>query len=72
MICPITTNIERKSEILRVHPAKGSCGLNQSSDVIIDKMRAIDNARLMKKAGILPHDAAEWLKANLTILFDME
>jgi len=72
VICPITTNIERKSEILRVHLKKGSCGLNQPSDVMIDKMRAIDNARLVKKAGTLPHDAAEWLKASLTILFEME
>lgn len=72
LICPITTNVERESEILRVHLAKGSSGLNQPSDVMIDQVRAIDNARLMKKAGILPPDLAEKLKANLKILFDLD
>lgn len=49
IICPITTNIELGAEILRVHLHKGMANLYQDCDVMIDQIRAIDNARLIKK-----------------------
>ena len=72
VVCPITTKIERESEILRLHLEKGSCGLQEPSDVMIDQVRAIDNARLVKKVGVLPVEVSRKLKENLKILFDME
>ena len=53
LICPITTNVEKESEILRVHIKKGSANLKIESDIMIDQLRAIDNRRLLNKIGEL-------------------
>ena len=52
VICPITTNVQKESEILRVHLKKGCCGLNEGCDIMIDQIRAIDNKRLKNKIGV--------------------
>ncbi len=72
LICPITTNVERGSEILRVHLQKGLIELNQDSDIMIDQIRAIDNSRLIKKIGALPKDLIELVKENINIILDLE
>jgi mRNA interferase MazF len=72
IICPITTNVQKKSEILRVHLKKGSCGLNIGCDIMIDQIRAIDNKRLLKKVGVAPNDIISKVKENLKIIFDLE
>jgi mRNA interferase MazF len=72
IICPITTNIQKESEILRIHLKKGCCGLNEGSDIMIDQIRTIDNKRLIKKVGIAPLEISEKIKENLKILFDLE
>ena len=72
VICPITTKVQPGSEILRVHLAKGSCGLDADCDVMIDQVRAIDNARLINKVGKLPVESSSKIKFNLSIIFDLE
>jgi len=72
IICPITTNIQKESEILRIHLKKGSCGLNEGWDIMLDQIRAIDNKRLMKKVGAVPSEISERMKENLKILLDLE
>ena len=72
IICPITTNIQKESEILRIHLKKGCCGLNDGCDIMIDQIRAIDNKRLIKKVGIAPIEISEKIKENLKILLDLE
>ena len=72
IICPITTNVKKESEILRVHVKKGQAGLNQNCDVMIDQIRAIDNKRLEKKVGNLPQNLIEKVKENLMIIIDLE
>jgi mRNA interferase MazF len=72
IICPITTIIQKESEILRIHLKKGCCGLNEGCDIIIDQIRAIDNKRLIKKVGIAPIEISEKIKENLKILLDLE
>ena len=72
IICPITTNIQKESEILRIHLKKGCCGLNEGCDIMIDQVRAIDNKRLIKKVGIAPIEISEKIKENLKILLDLE
>src|SRR6056297_1612539 len=59
IVCPITTKIEKQSEILRVHLKKGTAGLLQRCDVLIDQIRAIDNKMLIKKIGSLPDDLTQ-------------
>jgi len=72
IICPITTNVKKDSEILRVHLKKGMAKLHQDSDIMIDQIRAIDNKRLFKKVGDLPHEFIEQIKENIMIVVDLE
>ena len=72
IICPITTNVQKESEILRVHLKKGCCGLNEACDIMIDQIRAIDNKRLKNKIGIVPIIIISLIKENLQIIFDLE
>jgi mRNA interferase MazF len=71
IICPITTNIQKESEILRVHIKKGSANLNESCDIMIDQIRAIDNKRLIKKIGELPDNLSLQVRENLAIILDL-
>ena len=72
IICPITTNVKKDSDILRVHLQKGEANLHQDCDVMIDQIRAIDNNRLLNKVGDLPKKLIETVKENLMILFDFD
>ena len=72
IICPITTNVKKDSNILRVHIKKGVANLNENCDVMIDQVRVIDNQRLIKKIGDLPIDIKELVKENLLITLDLE
>jgi len=72
VICPLTTKVQPGSEILRVHLAQGSCGLEEACDVMIDQVRAIDNARLLNKVGELPAESTNKIKSNLRVIFDLE
>jgi mRNA interferase MazF len=72
LICPITTNIEKEADILRVHLIKGMANLHENYDIMIDQLRAIDNKRMIKKVGYLPHDLIDKVKENILIVLDME
>jgi mRNA interferase MazF len=72
IICPVTTNVKKSSEILRVHLKKGTVNLQQSCDIMIDQMRAIDNKRLTRKIGRLPDNLIEKVKENVQIVLDLE
>jgi len=72
IICPITTNIRKESEILRVHLKKGCCGFEEPCEIMIDQVRAIDNKRLIRKVGNIPIDLVNKVKNNLQIIFDLE
>lgn len=72
IICPITTNVEPNSEILRVHLKKGMANLIENCDIMIDQIRAIDNKRLIKKIGDLPVHLIDLVRENLLIILDLE
>jgi mRNA interferase MazF len=72
VICPITTNVEKDADILRVHLKKGMANLNDNCDIMIDQMRAIDNKRLIKKISDLPSSLIEKVKENIMITLDLE
>jgi mRNA interferase MazF len=72
IICPLTTNVQKESEILRVHLKKGCCGLNEECDIMVDQTRAIDNKRLINKIGIAPTEVISILNENLKIILDLE
>lgn len=71
IVCPITTNVKKDSEILRVHLNKGMANLQQDCDIMIDQIRAIDNNRLVKKIGDLPTELIDKVKENITIVIDL-
>jgi mRNA interferase MazF len=72
VICPITTNVSKGSEILRVHIKKGITNVQKPSDLMMDQIRAIDNKRLIKKIGELPADLRKKVIENIKIALDLE
>jgi mRNA interferase MazF len=72
VICPLTTNIQEDSDILRVHLKKGMANLKENCDIMIDQIRAIDNKRLVKKVGVLPMNLIDKIKENIAIIIDLE
>lgn len=70
IVCPMTTNIKKEADILRVHLKKGTANIHQDCDIMIDQVRAIDNNRLINKVGDLPKDIIELVKENLLIVLD--
>jgi mRNA interferase MazF len=72
IVCPITSNIVSKSDLLRVHLKKGMANLHQDCDILIDQVRAIDNRRLVKKVGMMPVSLVDKIKENLRIVLDLE
>lgn len=69
IVCPVTTNINSETEILRIHLKKSQ--LNKTSDVLVDQIRAIDNKRFIKRLGVLTKEQKEKLKENLKIILDL-
>lgn len=72
LIIPITSKTNPKAEHLRVHLKKGTSNLNESCDIMIDQLRAIDNKRLIKKIGVLPVELAQKVKENMKIILDLD
>ncbi|HZL09929.1 MAG TPA: type II toxin-antitoxin system PemK/MazF family toxin [Prolixibacteraceae bacterium] len=72
IVCPITTNVQNDSEILRVHLKKGMANISDDCDVMIDQIRAIDNKRLIKKIGDLPSQLIDDVRENIGIVLDLD
>ena len=71
IICPITTNVKKGVEVLRVNLNKNAGGLNKESSIMIDQVRSIDNKRFVKKLGNLPNNLREKVIENLKIVMDL-
>ena len=72
IVCPLSTNIEKRATILRVHLNKGMANLHEDCDVLIDQIRAIDNKRLIKKIGDIPAELSSQIKDNISMVLDLE
>jgi len=72
IICPITTKLNKQSDLLRVNLKKGTSNLNQECDIMIDQIRAIDNKRFIKKIGKLPDNFHKSIKENIKIILDLD
>ena len=72
LICPITTKMHKKSDVLRVHLKNGMANLHQECDILMDQLRAIDNKRLIKKIGDLPDSLVSITRKNLKIILDLD
>jgi mRNA interferase MazF len=71
LICPISTKVHAKSDLLRVHLKKGMANLNQDCDILIDQLRAIDNRQLIKKIGAMPPSLTDATQKNLKTMMDL-
>jgi mRNA interferase MazF len=71
IVCPITTNVKKDSEILRAHLKKGTANLHQTCDIMIDQFRAIDNKQLTKRLD-LANEMIDLVKENIQIVLDLE
>ncbi len=69
IICPLTTNVIKEAELLRVHLKKSQ--LNKLSDVLVDQIRSVDNKRLIKHIGQLTNTQKDKLRNNLKIVLDL-
>jgi mRNA interferase MazF len=72
IICPITTNVQKDSDVLRIHLGKGIANMHESCDIMIDQIRAIDNKRLIKKVGDIPLSLISDIKESIGIVLDLE
>lgn len=72
IICPITTKVQKDSDVLRIHLKQGMANLHIPCDIMIDQIRAIDNKRFVKKLGNLPNELIDTLKENIRIVLDLE
>jgi mRNA interferase MazF len=68
VVCPLTSNVRREAEALRVHLMMGEAGLTRPSDVMVDQIRAIDNRRLRRPMGKIHRRSQIKLALNLSIL----
>jgi len=68
IVCPITTHVSPKTELLRVHLATGEGGIKEPSDILVDQIRAIDNRRFVKRAGSISPRHLKRLVENIRIL----
>jgi mRNA interferase MazF len=72
LVCPLTTNIQPESKILRVHLKKGVGKVEKASDIMIDQLRAIDNHRLVKKLGEVPAEIVKKVQQNILLILDAD
>ena len=71
LVCPITTNVKKQVKYLRVHLSGPETGLDKSSDIMADQLRAIDNRRLLRQVGEVPRDQMKDLSENLKIILEL-
>jgi mRNA interferase MazF len=71
VVCPVTTQVVREADVLRVHLKKASSGLPKDSDILVDQIRAIDNRRFLKELGELtPEQKSKMLDNLKTVLME--
>lgn len=70
VICPLTTKVADFENKLRVTLPKKVSGLTQSSDILVDQIKAIDNRRLRRKLGSLPDPYLSELRHKLLLILD--
>lgn len=68
LVCLLTTNIVKQSELLRVFLPKKDSGLRADSDILVDQVRAIDNRRFRKTIKSLPGLLRRKLLDNLHVV----
>lgn len=71
VVLPLTTKVDERMRVLRVHLKKGEAGLSADSDVMVDQLRAIDNRRFRRELGAAPARCLKEIERNVAILLDL-
>jgi mRNA interferase MazF len=69
-VLPCTTKLAGDN-LLRVVVPRGMAGNSADCEIMIDQSRAIDNARLKRRLGVLPRTVLAEVKAKLKRLGDL-
>ena len=72
IVCPLTTNVQAKASLLRVHLVRDQAGLERDSDVMVDQVRAIDGQRLIRPLGAVSIQTLAAVLSNLALLLEIE
>ena len=72
VVCPITTKTVRSDNLLRVRLDQGEGGVARDSDIMVDQIHALDNARFRRLLGRVPAARMEILRERLISLLDLE
>ena len=70
LICPITSQLSKEENILRVRVEGNETGLEQESEILVDQIRALDNRRFLEKLGKISKENALELRAKLMAVLD--
>jgi mRNA interferase MazF len=71
MVCPVTTKILARTNVMRLRLASGEAGLDKESEILVSQVRAIHNKRLKKKLGSISTANRLVLDENLKIVMDL-
>ncbi|MCE7054349.1 type II toxin-antitoxin system PemK/MazF family toxin [Algoriphagus sp. AGSA1] len=70
MVCPLTTQLTPKENILRVRVNEGNYGLEKHSEILIDQIRALDNRRFLEKIGELGQQEIVDIRSKIKAVLD--
>jgi mRNA interferase MazF len=65
VVCPITEGKNLVPDIIHIAVPRGEAGLTKDSIVLCDQVKAVDQARLMKKMGNLSADPMQKIDKGL-------
>ncbi|WP_339755830.1 type II toxin-antitoxin system PemK/MazF family toxin [Algoriphagus aquimarinus] len=71
LVCPLTTQLTPKKNILRVRISQGNYGLEKDSEIPIDQIRALDNRRFLEKLGELDQKEITELRSKVQAILDL-
>jgi mRNA interferase MazF len=72
LVCPITTNVIKEADLLRVNVRRTSSGLERNSDIMIDQLRAIDNRRFIERLGRIDKTTQSKVMECLRLILDLD
>ena len=71
VVLPMTTRVIDRAFPLRVRVPKGTCGLAQDSDILVDQILAWDNSLFRKDLGPLPEALRDEVRRALQEFLDV-
>ncbi|SFU15098.1 mRNA interferase MazF [Algoriphagus locisalis] len=70
LVCPLTTKLTLKRNILRTRISEGKYGLEKNSEILIDQVRALDNRRFLERIGSLGQQEIAELRSKVKAILD--